>query len=433
MLTITGDSYSWCDGVARRHFLKVGALGMGGLMMSDLLRAEAREGKSSSKALINIHLSGGPSHQDMWDLKPQAPAEIRGEFRPIPTNVAGMEICEHMPRLAKMADRFALIRGMVGSVDEHSSSTAMTGFSESSLKAVGGRPSIGAVVSKLSHANGSAKDQSLPYVSLMGSVTPGYLGPVHSPYVPDGQGRGNLTLGKINADRLKSRTELLHELDTLRRDADQTGKMGAMDEFTQRAVDVITSGKMGDALDLQKEKPETVKRYTGGSNNNYLNGNRNFLMARRLVEAGVRCVAMSWGGWDTHENNFKTLSNQLPAMDQGLSALLEDLRDRGLDKDVTVVVWGEFGRSPKITNNAGRDHWPRVSAAFVAGGGLRMGQVVGSSDRLAGDAVVPVHIHQVHATLYRALGIDVETTQFTDPAGRPQYLLDNRQPIKELV
>ena len=432
MLTITGDSYSWCDGVPRRHFLKVGALGLGGLMLPDLMRAEAREGKSSSKALINIHLSGGPSHQDMWDLKPQAPAEIRGEFRPIPTNVAGMEICEHMPRLAKMADKFVLVRGMVGSVDEHSYSTAMTGFPEASLKSSGGRPSIGSVISKLNHGTTSSKDQSLPYVSLMGSVTPGYLGPVHGPYVPDGQGRGNLSLGKINADRMKSRTELLHELDTMRRDSDQTGKMGAMDEFTQRAVDVVTSGKMADALDLQKEKPETLKRYVPAGNN-YMSGNRNFLMARRLVEAGVRCVAMSWGGWDTHENNFKHLRDQLPALDQGLSSLIEDLHDRGMDKDVTIVMWGEFGRSPKISDKAGRDHWPRVSAAFLAGGGLRMGQVVGSSDRLAGDAVVPVHVHQVHSTLYHALGIDVETTQFTDPGGRPQYLLDNRQPIKELV
>jgi len=433
MLTITGDNYSWCDGVPRRHFLKVGALGLGGgLMLPDLLRAEAKEGRSTGKALINVHLSGGPSHQDMWDLKPEAPAEIRGDFRPIPTNVTGMEICEHMPRLAKMADRFVLVRGMVGSVDEHSYSTAMTGFSESSLKSVGGRPSIGSVISKLNHTNSSAKDQSLPYVSLMGSVTPGYLGPVHSPYVPDGQGRGNLTLGKINADRLKSRTELLHELDTLRRDADQSGKMGAMDEFTQRAVDVVTSGKMGEALDLQKEKPETLKRYSPAGNN-YMNGNRNFLMARRLIEAGVRCVAMSWGGWDTHENNFKHLRDQLPALDVGLSALLDDLSERGMLKDVAIVLWGEFGRSPKISDKAGRDHWPRVSAAFLAGGGLRTGQVVGSSDRHAADAVVPVHIHQVHATLYHALGIDIETTQFVDPSGRPQYILDRRDPIKELV
>jgi uncharacterized protein (DUF1501 family) len=156
-------------------------------------------------------------------------------------------------------------------------------------------------------------------------------------------------------------------------------------------------------------------------------------MARRLIEAGVRCVAMSWGGWDTHENNFKTLRDQLPALDMGVSALIQDLADRGMLQDVSIVLWGEFGRSPKITNNAGRDHWPRVSAAFMAGGGIRGGQVVGASDRQAADAVTPVHIHQIHSTLYRNLGIDVETTQFIDPSGRPQYLLDNRNPVKELI
>lgn len=431
MLTITGDRFDSCDGVPRRHFLKIGALGIGGLALPDLLRLEAKEGrKLNSKALINVHLSGGPSHQDMWDLKPEAPSEIRGEFRPIPTNVAGMQICELFPRLAQMADKFAIIRGMVGSVDEHSYSTAMTGYSQQSLKAVGGHPSIGSVVSKLSQG---ASDRALPYVSLMGPVTPGYLGPVHQPYVPDGGGKSNLRLGKINADRLKDRTDLLNELDTLRRDIDSSHQMQAMDEFTQKAVEVVTSGRMGDALDLEKEDKATVKRYVGDHGMGRTSGNRNFLMARRLIEAGVRCVAMSWGGWDTHENNFKTLREQLPALDMGLSALITDLSDRGMLDDVSIVLWGEFGRSPKITMNAGRDHWPRVSAAFMAGGGIRAGQVVGSSDRHAADAVTPIHIHQIHSTLYRNLGIDVETTQFIDPSGRPQYLLDNREPVKELV
>src|SRR5579862_8664314 len=413
MLTITGDRYPSCDGVVRRDFLKIGALGMGGLALPDLLRLEAKDGKKmSSKALINVHLSGGPSHQDMWDLKPNAPSEVRGEFRPIPTNVTGMEICELFPKLAKMADQFAIIRGMVGSVDEHSYSTAMTGYRESELKSVGGHPSIGSVVSRLSQATSDRAQ----------------------PYVPDGGARSNLSLGKINADRLKSRTDLLNELDTMRRDVDTNHQMEAMDSFTQKAVEVVTSGRMGDALDVQKEDKGTLKRYLGdGSGQGRMSGNRNFLMARRLIEAGVRCVAMSWGGWDTHENNFKTLRDQLPALDQGVSALIQDLSDRGMLDDVSIVLWGEFGRSPKITNNAGRDHWPRVSAAFMAGGGIRAGQVVGSSDRLAADAVTPIHLHQIHSTLYRNLGIDVETTQFIDPSGRPQYLLDNRNPVKELV
>jgi len=431
MLTITGDRFDACDGIPRRNFLKIGALGMGGLALPDLLRLEAKEGKtSSSKALINVHLSGGPSHQDMWDLKPEAPSEIRGEFQPIPTNVAGMQICELFPRLAKMADKFAIIRGMVGSVDEHSYNTAMTGFGEQSLKSVGGHPSIGSVVSRLSQ---STSDRALPYVSLMGHITPGYLGPVHQPYVPDGGGRSNLRLGKINADRLKGRTELLGELDTLRRDIDATHQMDAMDDFTQKAVEVVTSGRMGDALDLEKEDKATLKRYLGDQGQGRTSGNKNFLMARRLIEAGVRCVAMSWGGWDTHENNFKTLREQLPALDMGLSSLISDLSDRGMLNDVSIVVWGEFGRSPKISDKAGRDHWPRVAAAFMAGGGIRAGQVVGSSDRHAADAVTPIHLHQIHSTLYRNLGIDVETTQFVDPSGRPQYLLDNRNPVKELI
>jgi hypothetical protein len=431
MLTITGDRFPSCDGIARRNFLKIGAMGLGGLALPDLLRLEAKEGKTTSKALINVHLSGGPSHQDMWDLKPEAPSEVRGEFRPIPTNVPGMEICELFPRLARMADKFAIIRGLVGSVDEHSYSTAMTGYSQNSLKSVGGHPSIGSVVSKLATAT---SDRSLPYVSLMGHVTPGYLGPTHQPYVPDGGGKSNLRLGKINADRLKGRTDLLNELDTLRHDLEANAQMEAMDTFTQKAVEVVTSGRMGDALDLEKEDKATLKRYMGdGGSGGRMGSNRNFLMARRLIEAGVRCVAMTWGGWDTHGQNFKALRDQLPALDVGLSALITDLVDRGMFDDVSIVLWGEFGRTPIINKDAGRDHWPRVAAAFLAGGGIRAGQVVGSSDRKAGEAVTPVHLHQVHATLYRNLGIDLETTQFVDPSGRPQYLLDSREPVKELL
>src|SRR5258708_2055835 len=323
MLTITGDRYQSCDGVQRRDFLKIGALGMGGMALPDLLRLEAKDGKkSSTKALINVHLSGGPSHQDMWDLKPEAASEVRGEFRPIDTNVAGMQICELFPKLAKMADKFALIRGMVGSVDEHSYSTAMTGYRESELKSFGGHPRMGSVVSRLSQ---SSSDRALPYVSLMGHVTPGYLGPIHQPYVPDGGGRSNLSLGKINADRLKGRTDLLNELDTMRRDVDTNHQMEAMDSFTQKAVDGGPSGRMGDALDLHQEDKATLKRYMGDSNGNDRAGaNRNFLMARRLIEAGVRCVPMSWAGWDTHENNFNTLRDQLPAMDMTVSALIQD-------------------------------------------------------------------------------------------------------------
>jgi hypothetical protein len=440
MLEIGSSTHKTCDGVSRRNFLKVGATGIGGLTLADVLRAESLptdgsgsdsgSGKGSShKAVINIHLAGGPPHQDMWDLKPDAPTEYRGAFSPIKTNAPGVQICELFPNLAKQADKFSLVRGLVGSVNEHSSSTAMTGYSKKSLQAAGGRPSAGSVISRLNH---SARNQAPPFVSLMGKVTPGYLGPLYQPYTPDGAGRSNLQLDRIKADRLQDRRSLLAKMDRMRRDLDTTGKMAAMDEFTRGAVDMVLSGKMAKALDYQKETKEVQKRYLGHGQREFAT-NRNFLLARRMVEAGVRCVALSVGGWDTHNDNFGKLGKLLPAMDAGLSALIQDLDERSMLDDVSVVVWGEFGRTPKVNSKAGRDHWPGVSAAFMAGGGIKGGRVVGESDRYGGEAATPVHVQQVHSTLYHNMGIDVQTQQFLDKAGRPQYLLDNRNVIEELV
>ena len=430
MLRIDGDPYGCCDGFSRRNFMAIGATGLAGLGLSDLYRLDAQQGKRHSrKALINIHLGGGPSHQDMWDLKPDAPSGIRGEFNPIPTNVPGMEICELFPKLARRADKFALIRGLVGSVNEHSSRTAMSGYGRKNLEAVGGRPSGGSVIARL---NRSSENPAPPFVSLMGKVSPGYLGPSYQPYIPDSRGRQNLSLATIDGNRLKDRTELLASLDRIRRDIDSSGDMEALDSFTQRAVEVVTSGRMAKALDLKDEHADTIRKYVGPDTGRY-RSNKDFLMARRLVEAGVRCIAMKWGGWDTHGDNFKKLREQLPALDMGLSALLDDLYDHDMLQDVTIVMWGEFGRTPKINTKGGRDHWPRVSAAFVAGGSMKTGQVIGASDKDAADAASPVHLHQVHSTLYHNMGIDVKNTQFVDPAGRPQYLLDIREPIRQLL
>jgi len=435
MLTITGDRYALCDGLPRRSFLQIGALGLGGLALPDLLRAEAATG-SSRKALINIHLSGAPSHQDLWDLKPDAPPEIRGEFRPMATRVPGMQICELLPGLARRADRFAILRGLVGAFDDgHNPNMVMTGYPGDSLKSAGGRPSIGSVISKL---RSSKEDATLPFVSLLGRndpISPGYLGPTHQPFVPEGDSSSNFKLGSLGASRLRDRTELLKGLDTLRRDVDAGGQMDAMDAFTQRAAELVLSGKMADALDVSKEKPETLRRYMGSGKDEFPFGyNRRLLLARRLIESGVRCVALqALGLWDTHKDNFGTLRRLLPALDLGLCALLDDLHDRGMLQDVTVVVWGEFGRTPRINGFGGRDHWPRVSAALIAGGGLKTGQVIGSTDRLGGEAVDAIHYHQVLATLYRTMGIDVENTQFLDHAGRPQYLLDVREPVRALL
>ncbi|MBT4866602.1 MAG: DUF1501 domain-containing protein, partial [Planctomycetaceae bacterium] len=345
------------SGVSRRNFLKVGAAGVGGLTLADLLRAEAAAGTgSSNKALINIHLAGGPSHQDTFDLKPDAPSEYRGEFNPISTNAPGLDICEHFPMLAQSADKFSVIRSLTGSIADHSDYPTQTGFPRSSLQSLGGRPSIGSVVSKL---QGDLSVGAPPFVGYNGSYV-GYLGAVHQPFRPQG---GELRLNKsVTADRLRSRTDLLGGLDRLRRDMDHTGHMLALDAYSQQAVEMVTSGRVADALDLSKEDPRLRERYG--------NDGKMFLTARRLIEAGVRVVNFNWGSWDTHSNNFGHLRNQLPKLDRSMHALLEDLSVRGLNDDVTVVMWGEFGRTPRVNSNkGGRDHWYEVAMCFLAGGG----------------------------------------------------------------
>lgn len=344
---------------SRRRFLQVGALSVGGLTLADVLRAEAVQGTSSHKAVINIHLAGGPSHIDTFDLKPDAAREFRGEFNPVTTNVPGVDICEHLPMLAQSADKFAIINSLTGSISDHSDYPTQTGYPRSNLQSSGGRPSVGSVISKL---QGSAGTGAPPFVGYNGSYV-GYLGSVFQPYQPKG---GELRLNaKVTADRLRSRTDLLQGIDNLCRDVDQTGQMTALDAYTRQAVDVVTSGRVADALDLEKEDPRLRGRYG--------NDGKMFLTARRLIEAGVRAVNFNWGSWDTHSNNFGHLKVQLPKLDIAMSALLEDLYTRGMDKDVTVVMWGEFGRTPRVNSNkGGRDHWLEVASCFVAGGGMKL-------------------------------------------------------------
>ena len=423
MLTITcGTKQRYCDGVSRRSFLHLGAMGLGGLTLAGLYQAEALAGTGSShKAIINIHLGGGPSHQDMFDLKPDAPREFRGEFNPIKTNVSGIEICEHMPLLAQMADKFAVIRSLVGMYDDHSNFHTQTGWGRNELRNVGGRPSIGSVIAKL---QGPAGEGAPPYVAY-NEGHEGFLGPTYKAYRPQG---GDLRLvGGVTEDRLSGRTNLLSSIDKIRRDVDSSGKMKALDSFTQRAVGVVTSGKVADALDLEKEDSKVRERYGRDEG-------RMFLTARRLVEAGVRVVTFDWGGWDTHGDNFNHLRRQLPNLDRGMSSLLQDLHDRGMSKDVTVVMWGEFGRTPRVNPGAGRDHWSRVAMGFLAGGGMRTGQAIGASTAYAEEAKDrPVHLLEVFATLYHNMGIDVRKAQLMDPSGRPQYLVGDKEPIRELI
>jgi Protein of unknown function (DUF1501) len=428
MLTFLGRRQTFCDGLHRRNFLKVGAFGAG-LTLADMLRLKAQAGSTTAststriKSAIMIYLPGGPSHMDMYDLKPDAPAEFRGEFKPIATNVPGVQISEHFPMQAKMFDKLAVVRSLI-SVDEHSDSLVMTGYSENTNR-IQHHPSFGSVMSKL---RGGQSDIP-PFVSLRGMSIgnePGFLGVAHRAFSPDGPGLNNLKMrGGFTADAMDERKDLLTSFDTVRRDIDKGSTMSGLDAFTGRAFDMISSGAVHKALDLKKEDPRTLDRYKGVDQ---------FLKARRLVEAGVGCVTLHYGGWDTHNSNFKQLKKQLPELDRGIANLIQDLHDRGMEDDVVTVVWGEFGRTPKINmSDAGRDHWAPAMSALVAGGGMRMGQAVGSTNsRGEYPKDRPYKVPQLLATLYQAIGIDPSQT-FPNGSGRPMYILDDRKPVSELL
>lgn len=433
MLNVLGRDRSFCDGVNRRDFLTIGSLAMGGLTLPDLLRAEAQAGnRATRKSIINIFLSGGPSHMDTFDLKPNAPKEFRGEFDPIATNVPGFQICEHLPMLAIMGDKITAIRSIVGMNDEHTNVQSDTGWSVNSLQSIGGRPSIGSVMSKVWGAAQTTPEGTAPtFVDLTSTSNPGFLGQIFAPYRPDGEGRANLRLNQsVSLGRLDDRRALLSSFDRMRRDADASGMMNAFDSFSERAVGIITSGEIAKALDVSKEDPRRAARYGIPARQDA----DRFLVARRLIQTGVRCVSFAWGGWDTHERNFMHLGQQLPALDRGLSALIEDLEVHGLLDDTIILMSGEFGRTPRINGNAGRDHWSRAAFVFLAGGGMRHGQAIGSTNRL-GEIPQdrPVHLQHVFTTIYKQLGIDPDHITLTDPNGRPQYLVDTRGIIGELV
>jgi len=448
MLTLQGGLHrGYCDGLTRRDMLRVGGLAMGGLSLPGLLQAEQATSltpKSSHKAVIMVFLAGGPPHQDMFDLKPNAPSEIRGEFRPIPTNVPGISICEHLPRLAKVMDKIAIIRSIADCRDEHDATICLTGYSREESRQAGGRPSLGAVVSKL---NGPVDPAVPPFVGLSPKTpfapwgnpgVPGYLGLSHAPFTPNGPELASMTLPKgFSQTRFDGRKGLLAAFDHLRRDIDNSGTLDGLDNFTRRSFEILTSSKMVDALDLSQEDPRLRAKYGIGDMNPIDDGPPccmdHFLMARRLIEAGARVVTIAFGRWDYHSDNFAQCRLRLPKLDMGLASLIEDLHARGLDRDVSVVVWGEFGRTPRINAQGGRDHWAPVSSALVAGGGMRTGQVIGSTNRL-GEVPKdrPVKVQEVFATLYHNLGIDPSKT-FPNHAGRPMSVLDVQQPMRELI
>jgi uncharacterized protein (DUF1501 family) len=434
-----------CDGVSRRNFLKVGALGVAGLSLADVLCLQASaapESRSRDKAVIMIFLEGGPSHIDTYDMKPDAPVEIRGQWSPVSTNVPGMQICEQLPHQATIAEKFAIIRNMQWKTPDHGErrEESLTGLHD------GGHPCIGSIVKRLGQDAGIVRALP-PAIAMDGETYPAYLGTSSKPFTPQSRDvRKSIVLSRgITVDRLSDRHQLLSALDRFSRRADDAARnMTGIDAFNEQALAMITSTKARNAFDVEREPEHIRHRYRTAPQ---------FLQARRLVEPGVKVVTLTYlgaeetyrkkvcpfggGTWDTHGNNFLCLGHLLPQFDLGLHALLTDLEEHGMDEDVAVVCWGEFGRSPRITPNPGRtpgrNHWPSAGFSLLAGGGLTTGQAIGATDDRGGYPTThPYSTQNVLATLYRVLGIDSATT-LPDHNGRPRYLLDDRRLIKELV
>jgi hypothetical protein len=441
MLDVQGPKYRTCDGVSRRGFLRVGFLGLAGLSLADHLRLRAaakKQGKpTSDTAVILLWLGGGPSHIDMYDLKPGAPAEFRGDFKPVKSNVPGIDVAEHLPLEARHMDKMAVVRSAAHTNAGHGmgSHWMLTGYVPTIEINDNLNPSCGSVVACMRGANAPNVP---PYVCLPSpppSANAAYLGVAYNPFSPmsDPSNPGfqvrDLKLPhRVDLARFRNRRDLLRGMDGVRRDVDIHGAAEGVDRFYRDAFDIVTSKAARDAFDIHKEDPRLRERYGRDS------WGQSALLARRLVEAGATYVTLNLGGWDTHANNFQALkTGLLPRYDRALAALVDDLYQRGLNKKVLVLTYGEFGRTPRINKDTGRDHWPNAMSVVFAGGGLKMGQVVGSTDARAEEpktrAVSP---QDVLATMYHVLEID-HRHEFFDAAKRPLAILNGGTPIAELV
>lgn len=445
--------------IARRHFLRLGSLALGGLSLSDVLAARAAEGHVAADAsVILFWMWGGPSQLETYDLKPGAPSEFRGPFQPIATNVPGMEICELFPQQARLADKFSLVRSLHHEMSSHNDGSieVLTGKTptkaDPTSTARSDHPDFGMAASKLL---GVRRSGLPPYIGIPRQpfmTQPTYLGLSHKafeagdPSVTDYRPQ-NLSIGAgLNGERLGDRRGLVEQFDRYRRDLDLNGSLDATDEFRRKAFDLLLSPDVARAFDLEQERAELRDRY-----GRHLWG-QSCLLARRLAEAGAAVITIDalapkagtplYFSWDDHANAqpgwdmVKGMRWRAEYMDPALSALIEDIYDRGLDKKILVVACGEFGRTPRLnTYNGclGRDHWPGAMTALVSGGGLRMGQVVGATNSKAEYPTErPMSPQHLLATIYRHLGIDHRAT-LVDYFGRPVHLLSEGEPIKELI
>ena len=433
MLTLQTDRrYRDCDGTTRRDFLRVGglgALGLGGLMQARSA-AEAATGKSSRHtSVVWLWLGGGPTHVETFDPKMTAPVEYRSVTGEVKTRVPGVTLGGNFTGMAQVADKMAFVRSFHHGNSGHGGGThwVMTGYNNRGIDNGGlpSRPSIGSIAAK--HRGPNHPSTGMPtYVRLggIGADGPAFLGTPYAPFGTSGEARKNMSL-QTKVGRLEDRRSLLTGLDRLRRTADRQGVVEGLNAFEQQAFNLVL-GKAPEAFDLKKEDPRTVAKYGGG-----LGGS--MLMARRLCEAGCGFVTLSYGGWDMHGNIARSMNGRGPVVDRAVSAFVDDVHQRGLSDNILLVVTGEFGRTPKINRNKGRDHWAPLSTLALAGGGLRMGQTVGESDaKVYRPKNNPVTPQDLMATVFHVLGID-QGIQFINQGGRPVFMVENGKPIPSLV
>lgn len=437
---------TFCDGYARRDFLRIGAAGVLGtqLSLAGLLSGSARAASAAKdKSLIYIFLKGGLSTIDTFDLKPDAPIEVRGDFKGIPTNLPGVHVCEHLPRVARVMDKFSQIRSFTHRSSDHGPADhyMLTGFFPSAgfnggLKPNNQHPAFGSVLAQKLGPRGSVP----PYVCLPGmhpSGSSAYLGAAAVPFVIENDPSApNFTVPDlappmlIESNRLAARRELLAQVDRYQKAAETAANAGArnVSVFSQRAFDLMTSPDAKRAFDLASE-PDKLRDDYG---RNTLG--QSCLFARRLVESGVRCVTIDHANWDTHDGNFNTLKGALlPKLDAAMSTLFRDLSERGMLDNTLVLISGEFGRTPKINKNAGRDHWGSCFTVLMGGGGVQGGRVIGASDKWAAQpAHTPYGPEDMAATLYHLLGLDPQDEMHT-AEGRPMMIANSGRVMKELL
>jgi uncharacterized protein (DUF1501 family) len=434
MLSIFGDRRSRdCDGTTRRDVLKVGALGTAGLGLPSLLAARAHAAQNGrtvkDTSVVWLWLNGGPSHVETFDPKMTAPSEFRSVTGEVSTALTGVTLGGTFPEMGKIADKLAFVRSFAHRNSGHGGGThwVMTGYDNRMVDNGGKptRPSLGAITAKVRGAN--HPNSGIPtYVRMNGILAdgPAFLGTAYAPFDPQGPARKDMTLA-TKLDRLSDRRHLLESLDRFQRDADATGLMEGLDAFEEQAFSLIL-GKAPEAFDVSKEDPRVLKTYEKGLG-------QQLLVARRLCEAGCGFVTVNYTGWDMHGQIKQGMKNRAPALDRAVAAFVNDLAQRGLTEKILLVITGEFGRTPRVNRNAGRDHWAPLSTLALAGGGLKMGQVVGESSANAETPKsAPIGPEDLMATVFDVLGIDPKL-QITNAAGRPVYLLEQGTPIRELV